>query len=440
MAEHSAGAAEAVPPETAWQGRGSAPSPIERVLVVEDSPAHRRLITSVLTRWGFEAVGVGTGHAALEAVGAGAFDLILSDWIMPGMSGLDLCRKIRALGGDRYVYFILLTAKSERAEVAEGLAAGADDFLSKPLNSGELRARIAAGERLLASQRALEERNGQLAGALAQLQEIYDRVALDLAEARRLQQSLVPRRALSFDGGDVSLLLRPCGQVGGDLVGCFAVREGKIGLYSIDVSGHGVASALMTARLASYFSEAARDRNIAITRADDGTPEIRRPLEICEELSRLMAAEADSDLYFTMAFAACDTRTGAVTIAQAGHPHPIVQDRDGAVRFEGAGGMPIGLVHPAQFGEFELKLAPGDRLILYSDGFVEQPGRDGAMFDEAGLAATTTALAGLGGEEFLEGLVWSLGQFAGGGEFADDLSGAMFEYRGVSPSDPPRPA
>ncbi len=403
---------------------------VRRVLVVDDSAAHRRLMGSVLSRWGHDVTECASAAAAMEALRAREFDLVLSDWVMPEMTGLELCRAFRALRQERYVYFILLTSKSERADVAEGLAAGSDDFLSKPLNTDELRARITAGERLLSMQRALEQRNAQLADALTQLQSAHDRIARDLVEARRLQQSLVPRRALSFDGADVSLLLRPCGEVGGDLVGSFALRNGSVGVYSIDVCGHGIASALMTARLAGYFSDASRHRNVAVARGPDGTYAMRPPVEVCDELNAVMASDTDTELYFTMALASCDTHTGRVTIAQAGHPHPVVQRASGEVEFVGTGGMPIGLLDEAQFGCFDILLEPGDRLFLHSDGFIEQSDGHGGMFDEEGLARALRNHRSERGEALMEAICWELGEYAGTGEFDDDLSGVLFEYRG----------
>ena len=168
MAEHDTrGPAEPVVPERV----------IGDVLIVDDSAGHLRMMAAILTRWGYRVHEAACGDAALRLLGERKIDLVLSDWVMPGMSGIELCERTRAASPDRYVYFILLTSKTERADVAAGLEAGADDFLSKPVAAEELRARIAAGERLIASQRALEDRNGQLAEMLNRLQTLYDGIA-----------------------------------------------------------------------------------------------------------------------------------------------------------------------------------------------------------------------------------------------------------------------
>src|SRR5690606_10500826 len=143
-------------------------------------------------------------------------DLVISDWVMPGKSGVDFCRDFRAMDRSGYGYFILLTSKTDKNDVAEGLESGADDFLSKPVNGDELRARLVAGERILRMERELQEKNRLLRAQ----REAIDR---DLVEAQKLQQSLVSERHRSFGSAEVALMLRPSGHVGGDLVGFFPI-------------------------------------------------------------------------------------------------------------------------------------------------------------------------------------------------------------------------
>ncbi|MEM0949224.1 MAG: fused response regulator/phosphatase [Pseudomonadota bacterium] len=406
---------------------------IRRVLIVDDSRAHRLLIAKVLRRWGYEFLEASSGQEALELLTANEIDLVLSDWVMPQMSGLELCQAFRDLDRAHYVYFILLTSKSAREDVAMGLAAGADDFLSKPINSEELMARISAGERLVAMQRILEEKNSELAHTLGELQTLYDAVARDLVEARRLQQSLVPQRAMRFEGADVALLLRPSGHVGGDLVGAFAVDDQRICVYAIDVSGHGIASALMTARLAGYLSAASPENNVALTEGPDGSLTLLPLGEVCGRLNASILADIETELYFTMAIAACDLATGAVALAQAGHPHPMVQRADGSTHFVGEGGMPIGLFEEAEFTETRFILNAGDRLLLHSDGFTEATADGTTMLDQDGLARLVGELSELSGEAFLETLVWKLSDFTGDADFEDDVSGVLLEFGGRAP-------
>jgi sigma-B regulation protein RsbU (phosphoserine phosphatase) len=107
-----------------------------------------------------------------------------------------------------------------------------------------------------------------------------------------------------------------------------------------------------------------------------------------------------------------------------------VQRANGLVEFVGDGGMPIGLIDDAEFGQMELELAPGDRLLLYSDGFTEQTNPDGQMLDEDGLSQLALEYTDTQGGEFIDALVWSLSAHSGNTDFDDDLSGVLLEYTG----------
>ena len=128
---------------------------IKTAMVVDDSALQRRILMATLSRWGFDVQEAASAEEALAVCEQNLPDLIISDWIMPGMSGLQFCEAFRKLSKGSYGYFILLTAKSDKSEVVKGLDSGADDFVSKPVNVDELRARIMAGERILTMQREL---------------------------------------------------------------------------------------------------------------------------------------------------------------------------------------------------------------------------------------------------------------------------------------------
>lgn len=401
-----------------------------RVLVVDDSRMQRKILSSQLTRAGYEVVEAGCAEEALDLSDHDPPDLVISDWMMPGMSGLDFCQALRAQVKENYVYFILLTSKTESAEIARGLDGGADDFLTKPVSGDELRARIAAGERILRMERELTDKNNLLSSTLEELQALYDSVDRDLIEARKLQQSLVRERQRDFGKAEVSLLLRPSGHVGGDLVGFFPINSRRVGFFSIDVSGHGITSALMTARLAGYLSGNSPDQNIALILTEFGIYDARPPDELAHQLNRVVMQEMQTENYFTMAYADIDLITGQVDMVQAGHPHPAIQRADGRVEFLGHGGLPVGLMEEAVWTPFSARLDPGDRLFLMSDGITEVENECGTQLGETGLTAIMTRRANLGGGAFLDALMEDLAAYSGA-EFGDDVSGVFFEFHGA---------
>ncbi|MES2144264.1 MAG: SpoIIE family protein phosphatase [Pseudomonadota bacterium] len=400
------------------------------VLVVDDSKAQRRMLALQLARWGYLVTEAASGEEALAACQGAAFDIVLSDWMMTGMTGVDLCRAFRALPREGYGYFILLTSKSEKAEIASGLEAGADDFLTKPVSADELRARLRAGERILGMQAELVEKNRLVGSTLSELQKLYDSLDRDLIEARKLQQNLVRDRQRDFGKGRAAILMRPSGHVGGDLAGCFAINARRVALYSVDVSGHGVASAMMTVRLAGLLSAAAPEQNIALTTGREGFRDAWPPEMVAVRFNRMMIEELQVDQYFTMVYAEVDLVTGRGSLVQGGHPHPVILRANGAVERLGAGGLPIGLVAGATYDRIEFRLDRGDRLLLVSDGITECPGPKGQDLGEEGLEALLRRNAGMDSPALLESIPWELAAFSGLDEFPDDVSGVIFDYLG----------
>lgn len=133
-----------------------------KILVVDDDPVSALVLRKTLERMGHEPVVAANGHDALDWHQRQRFPVIVSDWMMPRMDGLTLCRLVRDEPGDAYTYFILLTAKVQRRDRIEALQAGVDDFLTKPLDPGELAARMGAADRILVWDRKLHELNASL--------------------------------------------------------------------------------------------------------------------------------------------------------------------------------------------------------------------------------------------------------------------------------------
>ena len=388
-----------------------------RILVADDSRAQRQILALQLSRWGYSVAEADSGHQALALAQQMDFDMVLSDWVMPGMSGPEFCRAYRALPRESYGYFVLISAKSGKSAVADGLASGADDFLTKPIDPSELQARLHAGERILQMQAELHRRNRDL-------ERLYTALQRDLAEARRLQLSLLPESVIRLRHSEATFLVQPSGHLGGDLVGWFPLTEDRVALYSIDVSGHGVASALMAARLATLLSRQSIDHNIAFV---DGRPLAAE--QVVERLNRLLCADQQGDLYLTMLYADVSLPDGCVRLVQAGHPHPLhlASGRD-AIRI-GEGGFPVGLVPEATYAPLTLCLHPGDRLVIPSDGITECPGPT-CDFGDHGLADLMHRLPALRGTALRDALLSGLANHAGTSDFPDDISAIIFDYQG----------
>ncbi len=395
------------------------------VLLVDDSRAQRRTLAVQLIRAGYQVIEAAGGEEAMRLCLERQPDIVISDWMMPGQSGLEFCRHFRDMRADRYGYFILLTSRNDKKDVAEGLRAGADEFMTKPVSGAELLARLSAGERILRMEESLRAANTQLRDTLERLRETQAAMDRDLREAQRLQQGLVRERHGVFGDFDLSLLMRPAGHIGGDLVGFFPINARRVGMFALDVAGHGVAAALLSARLAALLS-GATDHNLALRITDLGLYDARPPVEILQHLNMLMIEELRIDSYFTMVYADLDFLSGELRLVQAGHPYPMLQRADGRLERIGGGGLPVGVFANAEYEEIRLTLDPGDRLLIASDGLTEAENSRGEPLGDEGLQAILRTNAWLHGDALLESICWSAANYAGG-QRNDDISVVLIE-------------
>ncbi|MGC3981830.1 MAG: diguanylate cyclase [Steroidobacteraceae bacterium] len=177
---------------------GAAPATKWRMLLVDDEPVQRMLVGRMLTRAGFEVVTAEDGEQALKRMAEGDISLMITDWEMPKMDGLSLCRALRSMGLDHYVYAIVVTSRDAVEHVVMGLQAGADDYLVKPVLEPELLARLNTGKRLLEMERSLRIANEEnlrlsITDALTGVfnrRYLMDQLGRELERAQRYQHPL----------------------------------------------------------------------------------------------------------------------------------------------------------------------------------------------------------------------------------------------------------
>jgi two-component system chemotaxis response regulator CheY len=194
-----------------------------KILIVDDSASNALILRRLVERLGHDAVLARDGIEAWQALEDRSISLVISDWVMPRMDGLELCRRIRARRDSRYVYFILLTVKCDRSDRLQGLRAGADDFLVKPPDPEELFSRLEIARRLMAMQDELERKN-QLLAELATTDELTGlknrrrfREDLELQFQIAIRQS-IPLSVVMLDVDRFKSLNDEFGHPAGDLV------------------------------------------------------------------------------------------------------------------------------------------------------------------------------------------------------------------------------
>jgi phosphoserine phosphatase RsbU/P len=353
-----------------------------KVLFADDQATTCLLLNIVLKRYGYTPIAAHDGLDAWEKLQADKeIQLVLSDWRMPYMDGLELCRAVRNNDMGRYIYIILLSANQDEQAVIEAMEAGADDFIAKPFNPNELRVRLRAGERIVELEQALEHN-------LRQLRSAYDQIHADLQAAANAQRSLLPP-AEAQNGYKFDWLFHPSSFVGGDMFNFFEMGKEYIGFYQLDVAGHGVKAAMLSYTLHQQIQPARTPQQPCILSRCFGTRKIPlQPGEVLHYLNNNFDRVAVSPLdYFTIIYGYLHKPSGTVYLAQGGHPAPIHMDRNGHVHFCGEGGFPVGMLADMEYDTLSLHLAPGERLFIYSDGVTEASAPNDELFSEARLQA-----------------------------------------------------
>jgi len=400
-----------------------------KILVVDDALDIKIYLGELLRKWGFQVVFANDGVEAGELLEKEAIKLVISDWVMPHMSGVELCRSIRSSAIPHYVYFILLTGRNADNDLLAGMEAGADDFLTKPFNADELHARIKAAQRVLHLEKMLEERNRTLTQTNRQLQQSHDTIRRDLEAAAMMQRSMLPESDRT-QGLNLQSLFCPAAVVAGDIFSYLKLDDSHLAFYHIDVAGHGVRSAMLSFTLSKVLSATLEEGSPVKQRdpVQPGGERITSPATVVSELNRRFQDKDETTPYFTMIYGVVNTASGDVKMCQAGHPNPFCVSRDGTVENLGSGGFPVGLLANAQYENIEFKLRPGDRLFCYSDGISECMNAEEQQFSTERLVdhLLQSCLRPLA--ETLTGLRVHLQNWRHGEPFEDDVSLIAIEF------------
>lgn len=330
-----------------------------KILVVDDARDMRLVIQHLLKKLGHDVDAAEDGEDAWTMLQQNDYQVVVSDWMMPRMDGLALCRKIRGASFSNYIYIILLTGMSGKQNLISGIEAGADDFATKPAELEELEVRLRSAKRVLELESSLAEKNESLEAA-------NDIIQKDLKNAAATQLSVLPE-PLSNDELKIAWLFKPAIFVGGDTFNYFSVSPDLFVFFSIDISGHGVSSAMISMSLQSSLIQSRALYGGSIT--NDRISEI--PEIFANNLNKMML-ENKSEHYLTMVFGIIEFSSKSIHYVQAGHPYPFFyHKKEDSLDTLEVTGFPIGLFEQAEYESQHINYEAGDKFILYSDGISE---------------------------------------------------------------------
>lgn len=330
-----------------------------RILVVDDARDMRLIIQHLLKKLGHEVDTAEDGEDAWQMLQQHDYQVVISDWVMPKVDGLALCKLIREAEFSHYIYIILLTGMSGKQNLISGIEAGADDFATKPAELEELEVRLRSAKRVLELEASLAQQNKSL-------EEANQVIKKDLENAAETQRSVLPE-PLQDGPLKTAWLYRPAVFVGGDTFNYFSVEPDLYVFFCIDISGHGVSSAMVSMSLHSSLMQTRGLYGGPITR--ERAAEI--PHIFAENLNKMMLANK-SEHYLTMIFGIVDFKDSMVHYVQAGHPYPFFyEQKTNSLKSFEINGFPIGLFDGADYETRHVSFEAGDRFILYSDGISE---------------------------------------------------------------------
>jgi sigma-B regulation protein RsbU (phosphoserine phosphatase) len=379
-----------------------------RVLIVDDAKTNLDILVEGLKADHKLSLAM-NGEMALQIAARTPPDLVLLDIMMPDLDGYEVCRRMRQMPETAEVPIMFLSSLEEVRDKTRGFEVGANDYLTKPFEMLEVKARVRS-----------------LLKAKAYSDAVKEQIASELRVAREIQMGMLPHDFSALEsayGVEFGAVLEPAREVGGDLYGvCAAARERMV-LFLGDVSGKGIPASMFMVRAISLARLLARD--------------IREPELILARLNDELSEDNPSYMFVTFLCAVFDPGSGRLAIANAGHCRPVLL-RDGepprwAVRNLGTAlGFDAGL----EFERTELQMLPGDALVFYTDGVNEAFNPRDECYGDDRLLADTAAMAGQSAPAITAALLEKVRAFADSAPQSDDIAIMTLKIGGAAGKDP----
>jgi len=365
-----------------------------RVLLVDDAKANLDILVEGLKSDHKLSLAL-NGEMALQVAARTPPDLVLLDIVMPGLDGYEVCRRLRQMPETAEVPIMFLSSLEEVQNKTRGFEAGANDYLTKPFEMLEVKARVKS-----------------LLKAKAYSDAVKEQIASELRVAREIQMGMLPRDFAGVEqayGVSFGAVLEPAREVGGDLYGVCAAGPERLVVFLGDVSGKGIPASMFMVRAISLARLLAR--------------EIAEPERILARLNDELSADNPSGMFVTFLCAVFEPGSRRLTVANAGHCRPVLLSLGGPPRWAVKNlGTALGFEAGLEFERTELTLHGGDALIFYSDGVSEAFNPQEECYGSERLLADAGALSAQSAPGIATGLLQKVRGFAEGAPQSDDIA------------------
>ena len=371
-----------------------------RILIVDDAKTNVDILVQAL-RDEYKLSVALDGAAALSSVEKSAPDLVLLDIVMPGLDGFEVCRRLRAQESTRELPIMFLSALEDVKDKTRGFEVGGNDYLTKPFEVLEVKARVRS-----------------LLKAKAYADAIREAIARDLRIAREIQMGILPAdltAATRGTGLDVHAIIEPALEVGGDLYEVLRASDDRIVVALGDVSGKGIPAALFMAVAVTVLRTLAR--------------QITAPDEILSRLNDELAQQNPRGMFVTMQCLVFDLTQRRVSCAGAGHHQLAIISPGRPPRLAcPSSGRPAGLMAPNPIEGETFPLEPGDTFVLFSDGVSEAMDASEDFYGEERLLTTLAAATGASAVDTVTRVLGDVRAFVAGAKQSDDITVLAARY------------
>jgi len=357
-----------------------------RVLIADDQRDLLDALTLLLKGHGFEFDAVTSPEAAVAALQARPFDVVLMDLnytgdTTSGREGIDLLARVQALDG--LLPVIVMTGWGSVDLAVEAMRRGVRDFVQKPWDNAHLVATL---------------RKEIAAGRARRLSEAAER--RDLAEALKIQRRLLPQQIPQIEGWEIAASWQPAAGVGGDCFDAIRFSDSRLALSIADVVGKGIPAALLMSNLQAAVRAFAS--------------EAVEPHALCQQVNRILCGNIAEGRFISCFYCVLDAASGVLTYSNAGHYLPAVVRIGGTIERLGAGGPVLGVIAGAEYEQAQVALAPGDRVVLFTDGLTEARNEAGEEFGETRLLEAALRHRACSAPALQARLTAAVGAFTGG--------------------------